>query len=109
MSLIGVRFRALGGKIRSCAQSIDDAQRIRKRLLAALNRQSWSNLKPNDIVVQQDIVRLYGTARDEEERRAVIFAASKLPEIKRVECRVSTDVVCSAFPLKGGTGHEASR
>jgi len=72
--------------MRSCAQSIDDAQRIRKRLLAALNQQSWSNLKPIDIVVQQDIVRLYGTARDEE-RRAIIFAASKLPEIKRVESR----------------------
>jgi osmotically-inducible protein OsmY len=89
MSLTGVRFRALGGKIRSCAQSIDDAQRIRKRLLAALNQQSWSNLKPDDIVVQQDVVWLYGTVRDEEERRAVIFAASKLPEIKRVESRLT--------------------
>src|SRR5215210_7927255 len=99
MSLTEVRFRAPRGKMRSCAQSIDDAQRIRKRLLAALNQQSWSNLKLDDIVVQQDVIWLYGTVRDEEERRAVIFAASKLPEIKRVECRVSTDVVCSAFPL----------
>jgi osmotically-inducible protein OsmY len=58
-------------------------------LLAALNQQSWSNLKPDDIVVQQNVVWLYGTVRDEEERRAVIFAASKLPEIKRVESRLT--------------------
>jgi hypothetical protein len=51
---------------------------------SALNQQSWSNLKPNDIVVQQDMARLYGTARNEE-RRAIIFAANKLPEINRVE------------------------
>jgi osmotically-inducible protein OsmY len=88
MSLTGVRFRAPRGMMRSCAQSIDDAQRIRKRLLAALNQQSWSNLKLDDIVVQQDVVWLYGTVRDEEERRATIFAASKLPEIKRVESRL---------------------
>src|SRR4051794_29332915 len=63
-------------------------QDIRKLLLSELNRQSWSNLKAADIVVEQDAVWLYGIVRDEEEKRTIIMAARQLPGI-RVESRLA--------------------
>jgi osmotically-inducible protein OsmY len=58
-------------------------------LVSELNRQSWSNLKADDIVVEQDAVWLYGIVRDEEEKRTIIMAARQLPGIRRVESRLA--------------------
>jgi hypothetical protein len=58
-------------------------------LLSEINRHSWSNLKADDIVVEQDTVWLYGTVRDEQERRTIVLAARKLPGIRRVESRLT--------------------
>jgi len=64
-------------------------QHTRELLLSEINRHSWSNLKADDIVVEQDAVWLYGTVRDEEERRTIVLAARKLPGIRRVESRLT--------------------
>jgi hypothetical protein len=64
-------------------------QDIRKLLLSELNRQSWSNLKAADIVVEQDAIWLYGIVRDEEEKRTIIMAARQLPGVRRVESRLA--------------------
>jgi hypothetical protein len=64
-------------------------QYIRELMLSEINRYSWSNLKADDIIVEQDAVWLYGTVRDEEERRTIILAARKLPGIRRVESRLT--------------------
>src|SRR4051812_12464864 len=57
--------------VRSRPQNLNYDQHIRELLPSGLNGQSWSNLRANDIVVEQDAVWLYGTVRDEGEKRTI--------------------------------------
>jgi osmotically-inducible protein OsmY len=75
--------------VRSRPQNLTYDPHIRELLFSELNRQSWLNLKANDIVVEQDAVWLYGTVRDEEEKRTIILTAPKLPGIRRVVSRLA--------------------
>lgn len=58
---------------------------IRERLLAELERQSWTPRSSIDVVVRNGVVQLWGIILDEAQRRALKVAAENVPGVTAVE------------------------
>jgi CBS domain-containing protein len=63
---------------------IDDAS-IRTRLTAELNRRGWSTSGLINVVVLNGVVQLWGVITEEEQRKAIRFAAENTSGAKAVE------------------------
>jgi CBS domain-containing protein len=61
-----------------------DDQRIRDALLAELGHESWASIDPDNIVVEDGVVHLWGVVRSPEVRRAMVVAARNIPGVKDV-------------------------
>jgi CBS domain-containing protein len=64
--------------------SVDD-RTIREQLIAELREQPWAHLLPEDIAVENGVVRLSGIVQSEDERRALRIVAENIPGVKSVE------------------------
>ena len=58
---------------------------IRERLLAELERQTWTPRSSVDVVVRNGVVQLWGVVLDEAQRRALKVAAENVPGVTAVE------------------------
>ncbi len=76
-------LRALAS-VAAAAPSAGD-RAIRERLLAELERQSWTPRSSIDVVVRNGVVQLWGIILDEAQRRALKVAAENVPGVTAVE------------------------
>jgi CBS domain-containing protein len=86
--IIGIvsRINLLQGLARACpppAAPTDD-ERIRDALLAELGHESWAAIDPDNIIVEDGTVHLWGLVRSPEVRRAMVVAARNVPGVKEV-------------------------
>jgi CBS-domain-containing membrane protein len=69
---------------------------IRERLIAELERQSWSRLHTKNIVVENGVVYLWGFVESADERHALHVAAETIPGVKRVEDHLASAALTSS-------------
>jgi osmotically-inducible protein OsmY len=89
--LVGIVSRA--NLVRALAMTVSDQpvgaeaddRTIRDRLLAELRAQRWAEAAPENIMVKDGIVHLWASYMSEEERRALIVAAERIPGVRLVE------------------------
>ncbi len=80
--------------VEAAPPTADDAA-IRARLLAELDRETWSRRPENSVVVTDGVVHLWGLAATDEERRALELAAERTPGTRQVRSHL---VVLAAEP-----------
>jgi len=89
--LVGVVSRA--NLVRALAMTINepasgaeaDDRAIRDRLLAELKAQKWAEVSPSNITVKDGVVHLWSSYYSEQEKRALVVAATNFPGVQRVE------------------------
>ena len=89
--LVGIVSRA--NLVRALAMTINepasgaeaDDRAIRDRLLAELKAQKWAEVSPSNITVKDGVVHLWSSYYSEQEKRALIVAATNIPGVQRVE------------------------
>jgi CBS domain-containing protein len=77
-------LRALAS-IAAAAPAAAGDRAIRERLLAELERQSWTPQSSIDVTVRNGVVQLWGIILDEAQRRALRVAAENVPGVTAVE------------------------
>jgi len=75
-------LRGLASAARPPAET--DDERIRDALLAELGHESWASIDPDNVVVEDGVVHLWGLVRSPEVRRAMLVAARNIPGVKDV-------------------------
>ena len=75
-------LRGLASAARPPAET--DDERIRDALLAELGHESWASIDPDNVVVEDGVVHLWGVVRSPEVRRAMVVAARNIPGVKDV-------------------------
>jgi CBS domain-containing protein len=61
-----------------------DDERIRDELLAELGHESWASIDPDNVIVEDGMVHLWGIVRSPEVRKAMVVAARNIPGVKDV-------------------------
>ena len=61
-----------------------DDERIRDELLAELGHQTWASIDPDNIIVEDGVVHLWGKVRSPEVRQAMVVAARNIPGVRDV-------------------------
>jgi CBS domain-containing protein len=86
--IIGIvsRVNLLQGLAHACrpAPAPTDDERIRDALLAELGHESWAAIDPENIIVEDGVVHLWGVVRSPEVRRAMVIAARNIPGVNEV-------------------------
>lgn len=62
----------------------DDDRLIRQKLLARLDKQSWTDFGSRNVIVNGGIVHLWGLISSDQERKALIALAEDIPGVVRV-------------------------
>ena len=62
-----------------------DDRAIRDKLLAELKAQKWAEVAPANITVKEGVVHLWSSYYSEQEKRALVVAAERIPGVRRVE------------------------
>jgi CBS domain-containing protein len=65
------------------ARTGDDA--LRATVMAALQRQNWSQARRSDVVVSRGVVHLWGTVANDSMRSACVEAVRRVPGVSSVE------------------------
>jgi len=86
--LIGIisRVNLLQGLASACRKpsAPTDDERIRDALLAELGHESWAAIDPDNVIVEDGVVHLWGVVRSPEVRRAMVVAARNIQGVKDV-------------------------
>lgn len=69
-------------------------RQIRESLIAQLQKQPWSAMYPQHIVVTDGVVHLWGEVASEEERKATRVVAEQIPGVRAIEDHL---IVAPAF------------
>ena len=77
-------LRALAALITEAAPSAATDTAIRERLLAELEKQTWSPRASTNLLVRNGVVDLWGVIFDEREREAMRVAVENVPGVKEV-------------------------
>ncbi len=78
-------LRAVAGLAGEAPPTTADDKAIRERILAELDRQTWSPRASIDIVVRGGVVELWGAVLDDRERGAVRVLAENVPGVRAVK------------------------
>lgn len=62
-----------------------DDRAIRDRLLNELKAQKWAEVSPANITVKDGVVHLWSSYYSDQEKRALVVAAERIPGVRRVE------------------------
>jgi CBS domain-containing protein len=89
--LVGIVSRA--NLVRALAMTINeptsgaeaDDRAMRDQLLAELKAQKWAEVSPSNVTVKDGVVHLWSSYYSEQEKRALIVAATNIPGVRRVE------------------------
>jgi CBS-domain-containing membrane protein len=89
--LVGIVSRA--NLVRALAMTVDeqttgteaDDSSIRGKLLAELKAQRWAEVSPANVTVKDGVVHLWSSYCSEQEKRALVVAAERIPGVRRVE------------------------
>jgi CBS domain-containing protein len=89
--LVGIVSRA--NLVRALAMTINepaggaeaDDRAIRDKLLAELKAQKWAEVSPSNITVKDGVVHLWSSYYSEQEKRALVVAATNIRGVQRVE------------------------
>ena len=76
-------LQGLASAVRQPPAASDD-ERIRDELLAELGHESWAAIDPDNIIVEDGVVHLWGIVRSPEVRKAMVVAARNIPGVKDV-------------------------
>ncbi|MFT4069400.1 CBS domain-containing protein [Paraburkholderia sp.] len=95
--LAGIVSRAnLVRALASCAPAQIDAQpsddQIRRAITKELDGHRWA-MAADGLIVTDGVVHCWGTARSEEERKAILAAAARVPGVKAVKDHLEYPVV----------------
>jgi CBS domain-containing protein len=88
--------RALAGLLAEAAPASLDDTALRDRILADLDKQSWSPRVGVNVTVRNGMVDLWGTLTDERERQALCVACENVSGVKGVR-----DHLCWVEPQSG--------
>jgi CBS domain-containing protein len=88
--------RALAGLMTEAAPATLDDTALRDRILADLDKQSWSPRVGVNVTVRNGMVDLWGTITDERERQALCVACENVSGVKGVR-----DHLCWVEPQSG--------
>jgi CBS domain-containing protein len=88
--------RALAGLMAEAAPASLDDTALRNRILADLDKQSWSPRVGVNVTVRNGMVDLWGTITDERERQALCVACENVSGVKDVR-----DHLCWVEPQSG--------
>jgi len=62
-----------------------DDRAIRDKLLAELKAQKWAEVSSANITVKDGVVHLWSSYYSDQEKRALVVAAERIPGVRRVE------------------------
>ncbi|HEY1933598.1 MAG TPA: CBS domain-containing protein [Acetobacteraceae bacterium] len=77
-------LRALVVSSRNDAPVATDDRSVRRAVLDAVDKQSWTPMTTLNVTVADGVVDLWGTITNEDERRAISVLAENTPGVKRV-------------------------
>jgi CBS domain-containing protein len=77
-------IQALASAIGQAGANDDDDRVIRQKLLARLEKQSWTDFGSRNVIVSGGTVHLWGLISSDEERKALIALAEDIPGVARV-------------------------
>jgi CBS domain-containing protein len=85
-------IRALASAVQPDAAAVASDEAIHYAVLHTLDGHRWAMAAEN-VVVKQGIVHFWGTVNSEEERKAIIVAAERVPGVKGIEDHLGYPVV----------------
>jgi hypothetical protein len=94
-------LRALAGLVSEAGDELSIDERIRRLVLARLQREAWAPLGTVEAEVKNGVVQLRGCLTDERQRAAVRVAAEHVPGVRMVRDHmvciepISGMVICS--------------
>ena len=71
------------------AEPSADDRTLRERVVAALRAQAWAPRAPENVVVKDGIVHLWGSVSSESQRQALRVAAETVPGVRGVEDHIN--------------------
>jgi len=86
-------LRALANLLRSAPRESKSDDAIRARILAELEKQTWSAGMVVEVLVRKGIVDVWGTVDEARQRDAIKVLAETIPGVKRVEDHMSWSAV----------------
>ncbi|WP_321924689.1 CBS domain-containing protein [Paraburkholderia guartelaensis] len=84
--------RALASSIQHDPAAVASDEAIHRNVLHALDGHRWA-MAAESVVVKEGIVHFWGTVNSEEERKAILVSAQRVPGVKGIEDHLAYPVV----------------